>query len=363
MRTDRGLSPSWRWRCWRRRHTAFEVDVSTTPSTTQAAGHPGFTVADHPHRDGRRGPAGSAARPASGLDRQPRGDHRQVHAWRSSRPTPVRPGARSGSVEAVATALVLSLPPVPGSDLCARARSRTTPRTLGIVLRPPAPAADRQALLGQPHQDLRDRRRRLRACATSSWTCPARSRCCSGLPVDITLQSLTLTLNSTAAGGFFMTNPDQLQARAHRREGSLLPRPRGNGRHELHAHQLRGGAVRPVARLHDGLDRDQLDQDQPTITINLPADDDPLAQSHVSNVIGPLPARDDPRHPEGVQPSASAPPPSSWRTHVPPGSRLGTATVSVPVLPPDFTGDVYRINPPVPARCSGSASCCAARVA
>ena len=32
-----------------------------------------------------------------------------------------------------------------------------------------------------------------------------------GLPVDITLQSLTMTLNSTAANGFFMTNPTSCQ--------------------------------------------------------------------------------------------------------------------------------------------------------
>ena len=84
---------------------------------------------------------------------------------------------------------------------------------------------------------------------------------------------------------------------------------------------------------------------RPTVTINMPADDDPLSQSNVSDVMAHFPpgiTLDILRaFAIGVCSDAQLDADSCA-----PGTHLGTATVAVPVLPPDFTGDVYRINPP-----------------
>ena len=71
------------------------------------------------------------------------------------------------------------------------------------------------------------------------------------IPVDITVNSLTLTLNAAgtlAPGHILPHEPDELRDRDLEGEGRVLPRPGGHQGVVLHPDQLRGGAVRPVFR-------------------------------------------------------------------------------------------------------------------
>lgn len=82
----------------------------------------------------------------------------------------------------------------------------------------------------------------------------------------------------------------------------------------------------------------------PTVTINVPGEEDPLRQSHIKNVHA--------RFPPGVTLDilgafgvTQCPIDQLEADNCPASSDIGDISVAVPVLPPDFTGDVYRVPP------------------
>ena len=143
--------------------TAFEVDFALTPTTTQAGGHPSVTVALV------RAPAPmtrTSARSRSldlppGLVGNPEATTTKCTQVQFQADT-CPPGSEVGSVESVATAATLTLPPVPGT-IYVLEPDPDDAGTLGIVVAAAGPRWDRQAVLDQPHQDIQDRRRRLRS--------------------------------------------------------------------------------------------------------------------------------------------------------------------------------------------------------
>lgn len=318
---------------------AFEVGVSTTPATTQAAGHPDFTVQvtrtgtdDEDLRDLQLDlPPGLIGNPEA---TSPKCTMPQFQA--DTCPA----GSEVGTVEAVASASLISLPPVPGT-IYVLEPDPDDAATLGIVLRPPVPLIDKLFSVGHIKTfktddgdfGLRNLVMDLPRTVTLSLLGP----------VDITLQSLTLTLNATAAGGFFMTNPTSCQpATTAVKAVSYLDQ-------ESTAEASYTPTNCEAVPLDPSFDFTMQDtkintKTRPTVTITLPADDDPLAQSHVSDVQT--------RFPPGVSLDIL----TAFGTTIcsnaaleadscPVGADIGDAVVSVPVLPPDFTGDVYRVPP------------------
>ena len=320
---------------------AFDVKVSTTPSTTQAGGHPNFKV--QLTRTGSDSedlkdlqldlPPGLIGNPEATSSKctmtQFRGDRCPA-------------GSAVGSVEAVASALVLTLPPVPGTIYVLQPAPDDA-ATLGIVLRPPVPVAiDKLFSVGHIKTfKTDDGDFGLRNLVMNL---PRQVKLLLGLvPVDITLQSLTLTLNSKAAGGFFMTNPTSCQpARTAVRAVSYSNQV---DTAETSYTPANCAAVPFDPALDFTMSSTQPgSRGTPTVTITLPAADDPLAQSHVSDVKA--------KFPPGISLDILA----AFAVEVcsdaqleadacPPNSKIGGATVTVPVLPPDFTGDVYRVPP------------------
>ena len=320
---------------------AFEVDVSSTPSTTQAAGHPDFTV-----QITRTGTDNEDLRDLQ-LDLPPgligNPEATSVKCTTAQFQADACPaGSEVGSVEAVATALVLSLPPVPGS-IYVLVPEPDDAATLGIVLRPPVPLLINK-LFSVGHIKTFETADGDFGLRNLVMDLPRSITLLLGLPIDITLQSLSLTLNSSAANGYFMTNPTSCKpAQTAVKAVSYLDQ---EATADTSFTPTNCEAVPFDPSLEFKTDSTAINStNRPTITINLPADDDPLAQSHVSKVAARFP----PGMTLDILRAFSLPVCSAAQLVAdacPSGSHLGTATVAVPVLPPDFTGDVYRINPP-----------------
>ena len=324
-------------RCCAPRAPSTSPNFSVTPSTTQAGGHPNLTV-----QIDRTGTDNEDIRDLY-LDLPPGliGNTTAVGACTdaSSTPTPARPTARSGAVSAVAAA---------GPDAAAHDRHDLQPRAradqpgaIGIVLRPrdahppvfirgsiavrrtaPTTSTCRNVVLNQPRQVF-----------------------LLGVPIDITVNSLTLTLNGAgtlAPSTYFLTNPTSCgEATSKARVVSYLdqevtssrPSRRPTARRSRSTRSSRSTST-PLRSAHTCA----------ITTAGTPADQDPLSQSHVkttiilfpySQVALRLPAR----------PTCHRAATPSCRRHCP--IPIGTLPATVPVVdPPTFTGWLYRTNHP-----------------
>jgi len=319
--------------------SAFEVDYELTPSTTQAGGHPNATVSllrlgtdDEDLRDLTLDlPPGLIGNPEATSTKCT-----QAQFQADACPA----GSEVGSVSAVATA-VIELPPVPGTIYLLEPAPDDA-ATLGIVLRPPVPLAiDKLFSVGHiktyrtPDGDYGLR--------TLVMNLPRQITLLGLIPVDITLQQLTMTLNATASNGFFMTNPTSCQpADSTVKAVSYLDQEVSDGSSYTPtnceavpfdpAFDFKTDASAINARV------------RPTVTINVPADNDPLSQSNVSDVHARFP----PGMTLDILGAFGIPTCSDAALEAdacPASTDIGNAVVSVPVLPPDFTGDVYHVNP------------------
>lgn len=166
-----------------------------------------------------------------------------------------------------------------------------------------------------------------------------------GVPVaDITLTSLVLNLNArTTDGKAFLTNPTSCAPADSSLEAIS------------YTDQLATGSDSFVPTGCDqvpftpSLDYTMSNtviggRTAPDVTINFPSGEEPLHQSHVKDVHLHFPpgVTLDILGAFGVQQCSDA---QLEADACPPHSDIGDVGVAVPVLPPDFTGDVYRVPP------------------
>jgi hypothetical protein len=319
--------------------SAFDVpNFSVTPSTTQAGGHPNVTVQIE-----RTGADNEDIRDLY-LDLPPGliGNTTTVGACTDAQFNSDTCPANSavGSVSAVAVAVGLSLPPTTGT-VYNLVPGPTEPGAIGIVLRPgmgisnvyirgtikvqpngPNDVNLQNVVLNQPRQVF-----------------------LLGVPIDITVNSLTLSLNAAgtlAPNTYFLTNPTSCQTATSKarvisyldqevtKESSFTPT----------------GCENVPFDPFFAVDFNPTTVGQPTAPITAagtPAGQHPLSQSHVKTTsiifpyssvgfdfikAGRLPVCDD----ATIEANAC-----------PPGSEVATLEATVPVVdPPTFTGKLYR---------------------
>ena len=219
--------------------SAFDIpNFSVTPSTTQAGGHPDVTV-----QVDRTGTDAEDIRDLY-LDLPPGliGNTTTVGACTDAQFNSDTCPANSqvGSVSAIAAAVGLSLPATPGS-IYNLVPGPTEAGAIGIVLRPTgaplaiSPVFIRGSIEVAPNgpNDVN-----LRNVVLNQ---PTQILLLGIIPVDITVNSLTLTLNAAgtlAPDTYFLDEPDELLHGDVEGACRLLPRPGGDEGVVLHPDQL-----------------------------------------------------------------------------------------------------------------------------
>jgi hypothetical protein len=316
---------------------AFDVDFQLTPTTTQAAAHPQVTVSI-----ARQGTDDEDMRDMfldlpPGLIGNPEAVTKCSMTDFNADTCPAT--SEVGSVSTVASAVGLSLPPVTGTVYVLDPLP-TDAGTLGIVLRPPA-GIDKVFLINSIKAVKVGDDYVLRNEVTNM----PRQVVVGGLiPVDITIQSLTLTLNATGStGADFLTNPTGCTtATSNVRVVSYLDQEVTNSSSfdPTDCDQVPFTPSMAFSMSSNAINA----KVSPTVTINVPGEEDPLRQSHIKNVHA--------RFPPGVTLDilgafgvTQCPIDQLEADNCPASSDIGDISVAVPVLPPDFTGDVYRVPP------------------
>jgi hypothetical protein len=319
--------------------SAFDIDYSLTPSTTQAGGHPDVSV-----NVSRSGTADEDLRDMI-LDLPPGliGNPEAVpvkctDAQFNADACPA--GSAVGSTTAVAEAIGLSLPPVDGTVYVLEPRP-TDAGTLGIVLRPPLGISKMFVVNSITAHQLPDGDYALRNTVPNM---PRQVFLLGLVPIDITLNSLTLNLNArTTNGKPFLTNPTSCKpAVSTIKAVSYLDQ---EATKDASYTPTNCDAVPFQPALDFKMSSSQINaRTAPDATITLPAAEDPIHQSHVKDVFLKFPpgVTLDILQAFGVTMCSDA---NFVADNCPAFSDIGDVSVSVPPLPPDFTGDVYRVSP------------------
>jgi hypothetical protein len=330
---------------------AFDIAVNATPSTTQAAGHPDLTV-----QIDRTGTDNEDIRDLY-LDLPPGliGNTTTVGACTDAQFHSDTCPANSlvGSVSADAVATGLTLPPTTGS-IYNLDPGPTEAGAIGIVLRPTgsgillAPVFIRGTIAVQPNgpYDVNLQNVVLNQ-PRQVFLLPLLGL---PIPIDITVNSLTLTLNGAgtlAPNTYFLTNPTSC--------GEAVFKARAISYLDQEVTKTTSftptncGAV-PFDPFF------MADFDPPTVnaktapitTAGTPANQDPLAQSHIkyTSVILPYGSIQTDAFLAGTLPSCDEA--NVLANNCPPGSEIATVEATVPVVdPPTFTGKLYRTIPPL----------------
>jgi hypothetical protein len=327
--------------------SGFDVpNFSVTPSTTQAGGHPDLTV-----QIDRTGADTEDIRDLY-LDLPPGliGNTTTVGACTDAAFNADSCPANSqvGSVSAVAAAVGLSLPPTTGS-IYNLMPGPTEPGAIGIVLRPTgAPLAISPVFIrgsinvvpnGPDDVNLEN----------VVLNQPRQIFLLGLIPVDITVNSLTLTLNAAgtlAPGTFFLTNPTScIEAVSKARVISYLDQE-----------VSKESSFTPT-----GCDQVPFDpffavdfdpttvgaHTAPITTAGVPADQNPLSQSHVKSTSIRFPFNQVSLDfvEAGRIPACSDTDLAADTCQA--NTKIGDMNATVPVIdPPDFTGALYRTNHP-----------------
>jgi hypothetical protein len=331
--------------------SAFDIPTfSVTPSTTQAAGHPNVTV-----QIDRTGADNEDIRDLY-LDLPPGliGNTTAVGSCPEANFNADTCPANSavGTVSAIASATGLTLPPTTGT-IYNLVPGPTEPGAIGIVLRPTgagvvlAPVFIRGSIQVVPNGDSDVNLRNIVLNQPRQvFLLPLLGL---PIPVDITVNSLTLTLNGAGTltpGNYFLTNPTSCQPAVSRaRVVSYLDQEVTK---ESSYTPTNCEAVPFDPFFMVDFDPTTANAATGPITVaGVPAGQDPLSQSHVKTTSirflftqvlldfvagGRVPACSD------ADLAADS---------CPAGTDIGDLTATVPVLvPPDFTGDLYRTNHP-----------------
>jgi hypothetical protein len=321
---------------------AFGISsYSFQPSSTQAAAHPDLTVSlDF-------SPAGDDVRDLT-LDFPPGQIGNPEVKTKCSQANFSHDlclaSSRVGSASVVATALGLPVP-VFGTVYVLRP-SPTDAATLGVVLRPTAGLPIVGNIYVTAHIGVERTAGGDYFLRTRITNIPRTASAALGLlPIPITLQHMALTLSryGNTTGTYFLTNPtgcgtatSNVQAVSYGNQtataqSSYTP---VNCEAVPFAPGLDFAATSTQAGSRTGV----------TATLSVPANERPLRQSHVKDVLLKFPPgiNLDILSAFGVQTCTDA---NLAADTCPPGSDIGDAVASIPPLPPDFTGDVYRISP------------------
>jgi hypothetical protein len=320
--------------------SAFDVSYSLSVSTTQAGAHPDATVSvarggteDEDLRDMIITlPPGLIGNPEAVAQKC-------TQAQFTADTCPASSEVGTTTANANGAGLPVPLPAVSGTVYVLEPEP-TDAGTLGIVLRPPG--FDKLFVVNHIQtQKLANGDYALR---NEVLNMP-RQITLLGLPIaDITLTSLVLNLNArTTDGKAFLTNPTSCQPA----DSSL----------EAHSY-LDQVATGDDSYTPTGCDQvpftpsldykmsktDRNARTAPDVTINFPSNEEPLHQSHVKDVHLHFP----PGVTLDILAAFGVPQCQIAQLEAdacPPNSDIGDIGVAVPVLPPDFTGDVYRVPP------------------
>ena len=315
---------------------------SATPSSTQAGGHPNLTVSIT-----RTGSDTEDLRDLTidlppGVIGNPEAVQKCSRADFMADACPA--ASQVGTASTVADAVGLNLPTVPGSVYVLEP-DPTEAAALGIVLRPPASdlgAISKVFLVNSasahrlPNGDY--------ALRNVSMNLPRQVFLLGLIPVDITVNSLTLTLNAAGdgPGKFFVTNttncgPEVASVTAVDYNGQSVSKDAPYQATGCNSVPFTPGMAMSWSSTRTGA------LTAPNLTLTVPGNESPIRQSHVKAVTVRFPASvtldafsalaiDTCSQSDFDSDSCAA------------GSDLGDALASVPPLPPAFTGDVYRLQ-------------------
>jgi hypothetical protein len=312
------------------------------PSTTQAAGHPDVKISV-----GFDTGLGEDLRDLT-LDFPPGLIGNPEERTKCSRSRFNSDGCTSasavGTTTVVATALGIPLP-VPGTVYLLQPEAADA-ATLGIVLRPTGGLPIVGKIFAVAHVTAvrnADGDYFLRNTLTNL---PSTARGLGLLPVPITIQSMTLNLKRTGntSSTYFLTNPTGCQAAVSRVQAVSDTNSTANAQA---SYTPTGCASVPFSPAFDfqTTTTQAGARTAPTATITVPAGEHPLRQSHVKSVQLRFPPGMtlDILTAFGVDVCSDA---AFAADSCGAGSHLGNAKAAVPPLPPDFTGDVYRVAAP-----------------
>ena len=252
--------------------------------------------------------------------------------------------SRVGSASVVATALGLPVP-VFGTVYVLRP-SPTDAATLGVVLRPTAGLPIVGNIYVTAHIGVERTAEGDYFLRTRITNIPRTASAALGLlPIPITLEHMSLTLSryGNATGTYFLTNPtgcgtatSNVQAVSYGNQTAAAQSSYTPVHCEVVPFQpsLDFATTSTQAGARIGV----------TATLSVPANERPLRQSHVKDVLLKFPPGLNLNilSAFGVDTCSDA---DLAADSCPPNSDIGDAAAAIPPLPPDFTGDVYRIAP------------------
>jgi hypothetical protein len=325
---------------------AFAISkLSLDPSTTQAGGHPDTTLTLSLTGSSSEDIRDLTVDLPPGLLGNPEAVTKCTKAQFQADACPAT--STVGTTKAVASAVGLSLPPVNGSVYVLEPEP-TDAGTLGIVLRPLLSGLVINKLFVVNHivtsktADGKDYL--LRNVITNM---PRQITLLGGLlPVnaDIQLKQMSLTLNSRgpAPGSFFMTNPTSCKPAPTSATAVSYGGQVSTAQSSFTPTNCAAVPFDPSLDLQ--VESTNINTSfKPTATIAFPASENPLHQSHVKDVVTKFPPGVGVNYIAAVLWAACADA-DLQNDACPAATRVGGAQVSVPPLPPDFTGDIYRIT-------------------
>jgi len=165
------------------------------------------------------------------------------------------------------------------------------------------------------------------------------------VPVPLTLKNLTLNLRAAgnAPGTYFLTNPTGCDPAGSAAQALSYGNESASAQTSFTPTGCAAVPFQPSFAFQTSTTQAGA-RTAPTVTITVPGNEDPLRQSHVRSVLLKFP----PGLTLDILSAFGVPTCSDTALAAdscPSGSRIGAVTVAVPPLPPDFTGDVYRVAP------------------
>jgi hypothetical protein len=323
--------------------SAFDIsDFTVTPSTTQAGAHPDLTVSltrtgtdDEDILDQIIDlPPGMIGNPEA-VDKCSEDDWLADTCPASS---------QVGTVTSIASAAGMDLPPVNGSVYVLDPNDGEA-GALGIILRPTgsplaiSPVYLRASIVPVKVGDDYTLRNLI-------LNIPNQVFVLGTIPVDITINSITLTLNGAGThgpGSFFLTNPTGCTPATTKLEVVSYLNQTVDKEASFTPTGCESVPFTPTFEVEWSTTSAGM-RTAPDTVITFPPSEDPLHQSHVKSVTVAFPP--------GVALDfvsaltvAQCTDAQFEADQCPAGSKLGFAEVSVPPLPPDFVGEVYRVLP------------------
>lgn len=322
---------------------AFGISsFSVTPSTTQAGGHPDTAVSLSFSGPGTVRDLTLDLPPGMIGNPETKNKCSQT-AFQADR----CPSSSSvGTVNVIAAALgVLSIP-VPGTVYVLQPEPSDA-ATLGIVVRATGDLPIVGKIFSVAHFSAVRNSDGDYFLRSSIKGLPNSARAALGLvPVPMTIKQMTLNLKAAgnAPGTFFLTNPTGCQPATSATEATSHDNETATAQSSFTPTNCSAVPFNPAFHLETSTTQAGARLSLST-TITLPGNENPIRQSHVKSVALKFPPGMslDILGALGVTPCSDE---NFAADTCPALSDIGDVQVAVPPLPPDFTGDVYRVAPP-----------------